>query len=138
MSASDEYQAFFEPSTSASVESTKREMPLVIEVPSGLPVVHRQGRSGLSHSRYAVGVDANHYTEEPTGKVWQAWFVLGVASAILSVGAAVMLLAGEWIVVLAASPLVGLWLMGMVRSLRAEQRAKRAKRMRQRRRLYDR
>ena len=123
MSAQDEYQDFLD-------TDSEHSGPLIVKVPSSLPELSRRRRLGLSHSRYGVGVESEAYVSEATGAVWQSWVVLGSTLALCLGGGLVMLLEGDWVLVLAVAPLAGLSLVGMVRSLRVEQKAARAKQVR--------
>ncbi|MEL7067467.1 MAG: hypothetical protein AAGN15_02300 [Cyanobacteria bacterium J06581_3] len=125
MSRQNEYQGFF------GAEPTQNR-PLIIDVPPAPPKLHRRYRTGLERPYRGVGVEFEHYEYEESGlgTVWQSWFMLGMAIAFIAPAGIGMLVMGEWVIVLVLSPLVGLFLVGMVRSLLAEQKAKRAKQAR--------
>lgn len=124
MSAKDESQTFFE-------AESLREKSLIVEVPSAPPTVHRRHRPLLERPYRGVGVEADVYEEKGrSGKVWQSWFILGLAIALTTPAGIVTMMMGEWAIVLIAAPFVLLFLIGAVRSLRAEQKLKQASRNR--------
>ena len=126
MSSDDEYQAFLG-------GSSEPELPLIVDVPPAPPTLHGRHRAALSQSRFAVGVDVDPYEGDSkgSGAVWQSWFLLGLSIAVCVPAGIGLLLSGEWVMVLIAAPLAGLFVVGMVRLLRTEQKAQRKKRARQ-------
>ena len=130
MSRQDEYQGFFE-------TEPKQNKPLIIDVPPAPPKLHRRYRAALDRPYRGVGVEFEDYEDEGLGAVWQSWFILGVAIAFIAPAGIGMLVMGEWIIVLVVAPIMGLFLIGLVRSLLAEQKAKRAKQARRLRSMRD-
>jgi len=120
-----------------SSDQKTEEAELFVSVPPSLPPLNRRCVGGLSQPYRGVGVEAPRYEDEPTGQVWAVWVVFGIAAVIALPGAVALLSTGEWWIGLGVAPIAGLFLVGLVRSLRAEQKEKQRRQAKGLRNLRD-
>lgn len=129
--APDEFESYLD----QPVESSPKQF---VAVPPSLPPLDAPRSAGLLDKPYrGVGIEGPRCQDTPTGKVWAALTVLGIAIAMVILGAVAMLATGDWVILVIVCPLFGLWFAGMVRTIYVEQVAKKKKMARLERRLRD-
>lgn len=108
-----------------------------VEVPPALPQLDRRYPGALNRPYRGVGVEGPRYEDRPTGAVWAAWMLFGMAIAAMIPAALTLLAVGDWVLVAIAAPIFGLLIIGILRTIHAEHVAKKKKIARMKRWLRD-